>query len=145
MVDVQSNSRHLMDWLMSHLHGERDGLYLAATRAFDDQGNGRVSVHGNACMNTCEHMFDMWQTSTLTRGAQNGCACVWGGLSTLYNMPTGLAGVLSSLLPGTTYHLQSSSCVMQGCVGCFALNLQLIHTSLRVTALYLCLVHSLCL
>lgn len=41
MVSLQSNSRHLLGWLMSHMDPERDGIFLAASKAFD-QATGKV-------------------------------------------------------------------------------------------------------
>ncbi|GBF96751.1 hypothetical protein Rsub_09607 [Raphidocelis subcapitata] len=39
MVDCQSNTRHLLDWLMDRLDPDKDGLYLAVSKALDQAGS----------------------------------------------------------------------------------------------------------
>lgn len=43
MVDCQSNSRHLLTWLMERLDADKDCLYLAAAKGLE-QGSGSVST-----------------------------------------------------------------------------------------------------
>jgi hypothetical protein len=55
LVDCQSNTRHLLGWLMGRLDPDKDGLFLAVTRAVD-QGTGLVGVF---CPSVCPRVVGL--------------------------------------------------------------------------------------
>lgn len=38
MVECQSTSRHMINWLINQLDAEKDGIFLAVTKAQDQHG-----------------------------------------------------------------------------------------------------------